>query len=271
MELRFPVEVRDLYSVELFFLKTPNSGNFHILREHAAPESDETAYEVLETVEGYSRVDRLASVILKDILLEPGANTLVFRAAGKDDKAGGVDIGFVGFGLTPSARRFIREWNLVGPFPAADMDDLLTVHPPENEIAFAGKYRGKNDAEVGWRTVQADESGYVRLSSLVQPNEQVLVYALAYVLSPDDRAAHLLLGSDDGVRVWVNDELVHTNPAYRGAYPDQDRVPVSLKKGWNKLLVKVLQGAGGWGYYVRFADPRGELRWSTKQEALRRP
>lgn len=271
MELRFPVEVGDRYSVELYFLKTPGSGHFHILREKAAPEGGEPGFEILGTVEGYSRVARVASVTLKDVLFEAGANTLVFRAAGKDDKAGGLDIGFVGFGLTPSARRFIREWNLAGPFPAADMDDLLTVHPPEQEIVFAGKYKGKNDAEVGWRTVQADEGGYVRLSSLVRPNEQVLVYGLVYVLSPDDRAAHLLLGSDDGVRVWVNDELVYTNPAYRGAYPDQDRVPVNLKKGWNKVLLKVLQGAGGWGYYVRFADPLGELRWSTRSEALRHP
>ncbi len=271
MGLHIPVEVRDRYSIELVFFKSPDSGNFHVLREKPGPDAAEPAFEVLETVEGYAKAGRVASVILKDILLEAGVNTLILRAAGKDDKSGGMDIGLVGFGLTPSARRFIREWNLIGPFPAADMDDLLTVHPPEREVALAGKYKGKNDAEVAWRTVQADESGYVRLSSLVQPNEQVLAYGLVYVLSPDDRDAHLLLGSDDGVRAWVNDALVHTNPAYRGAYPDQDRVLVSLRKGWNKVLVKVLQGAGGWGYYVRLADPLGELRWSTKPESLKAP
>lgn len=84
------------------------------------------------------------------------------------------------------------------------------------------------------------------------------------MFSPDDRGAPLLLGSDDGV--WVNGELVHTNPAYRAAAPDQDRVPVRLKKGWNKVLLKVLQGAGGWGYYLRFADPGGELRSALKPE-----
>jgi quinoprotein glucose dehydrogenase len=86
------------------------------------------------------------------------------------------------------------------------------------------------------------------------------------VFSPDDRGAPLLLGSDDGVRVWINGELVHTNPAYRAAAPDQDRVSVRLKKGWNKVLLKVLQGAGGWGYYLRFADPGGELRSALKPE-----
>ena len=62
----------------------------------------------------------------------------------------------------------------------------------------------------------------------------------------------------------MNGKLVHSNPAYRGAYPDQDKIPVDLKRGWNKLLVKVLQGGGGWGFYVRFVDPEGELRWITE-------
>jgi hypothetical protein len=91
-----------------------------------------------------------------------------------------------------------------------------------------------------------------------------LIYGLAYVHSPDDRSSHILLGSDDGVRVWLNDELVHSNPAYRGQSVDQDKVKVSLHKGWNKLLVKVLQGAGGWGFSLRFADPDGVLRFATE-------
>jgi hypothetical protein len=68
------------------------------------------------------------------------------------------------------------------------------------------------------------------------------------------------------VRLWLNRELIHTNPAYRGAYPDQDRVQATLKKGWNTLLIKVLQGGGGWGYYVRFVDPDGRLLWKTEVE-----
>jgi len=66
--------------------------------------------------------------------------------------------------------------------------------------------------------------------------------------------------------VWVNGGLVHTNPVYRAAGPDLDRVAVRLKKGWNKVLIKVLQGAGGWGYYARFADPDGALRYALKPE-----
>jgi hypothetical protein len=146
------------------------------------------------------------------------------------------------------------------------MNDLATAYPPETEPAPAKSYKGKAGAAVRWQTYRAGQSGYVRLDDLIRPNEQAIVYGLAYVLSPDDRPAAMLLGSDDGVRVWLNGELVHTNPVYRAAEPDLDRVAVRLKKGWNKVLVKDLQGAGGWGFYLRFADPEGVLRYALKPE-----
>jgi hypothetical protein len=263
-ELRFPVEVSDLYAVTLYFLKTPASGNFHVLKRGKTPEIPEGAYEALATFEGYSRGDQIIALNLKDVLLERGMNSLLFEVAGRDERSAGLEIAFVGLSLNPSARRFAVEWNVVGPFPAADMNDLQTVYAPEREIDLTKKYKGKNDVEVGWRVVHADDTGYIRLDQLVQPHEQVLVYGLGYVYSPDDRQAVILLGSDDGIRVWVNDELVHTNPSYRGAAPDQDRLAVNLKQGWNKVLIKVLQGAGGWGYYFRFSDPKAELLWALK-------
>ena len=38
---------------------------------------------------------------------------------------------------------------------------------------------------------------------------------------------------------------------------DSDKVDVRLRKGENKLLVKICQGTGGWGFCVRVADEWG--------------
>lgn len=263
-EFRFPVGVHDLYSVELYFLKGPAAGN--ILISGGGAGTGEPAAGSLGRFDGYAKEPVLASVVLKDLLLGAGPNSLIFEVSGKDARSAGSDMFFVGFGLRPAARKFIRDWNLVGPFDAADMDALPTPYPPEIEAVPAKSYKGKNGAAIGWRVFRADESGYVRLDDLIRPNEQTIVYGLAYVYSPDDRAATLLLGSDDGVRVWVNGEIVHTNPIYRAAEPDLDNVSVHLKKGWNRVLIKDLQGAGGWGFYVRFADPEGILRYALKPE-----
>jgi hypothetical protein len=266
-ELTFPVVVPDLYTVNLYLLKGPALGNFHALRKKSGVESVEAGFEALGTFEGFAPEKQIVVLSLKNVLLDPGPNTIIFDVAGRDARAAGLDIALVGLSLGPAERRFATRWTIIGPFEAADMSWLTVVYPPENETDLAKIYPGKANAGVGWKAVQAEPSGYLPLAELVQPNEQAVVYALAYVLSPDDRRTYALVGSDDGVRLWINDALVHTNPAYRAASPDQDRVPVILKKGWNKVLLKVLQGAGGWGFFFRFADPKEELRWDVKPPA----
>ena len=271
-ELRFPVAVLDRYDVEVYVLRSPSAGDLRVWAGGTPSGAGGTLLEPPRQdeprgrLEGYARETAMASVVLKDLRLEAGPNALTFEIAGKDPRSAGYDFFFVGYALRPAARRFVRDWNLVGPFQAADMDDLATVYPPETEAAPAKSYKGKDGAAVRWRTFRAGESGYVRLDDLIRPNEQAIVYGLAYVFSPADGPATLLLGSDDGVRVWINDALVHTNPTYRAAEPDLDRVTVPLKKGWNKVLIKDLQGAGGWGFYVRFADPDGLLRYALTPE-----
>jgi hypothetical protein len=264
VEFRFPVEIRDRYEVELYFLRSAAAGNLRVLAG-PGPESP-AGGNVVGRLDGYAKEPALAPVTLKDLVLAAGPNTLVFEIEGREAASAGADLAFVGFALKPKEPRFVRDWNLVGPFNAADMDDLTTVYPPETEAAPAASYKGKNGATVRWRTFKAEGSGYVRLDDLIKPNEQAIVYGSAYVHAPDEREAWLLLGSDDGVRVWINGGLVHTNPVYRAAEPDLDRVRVRLNKGWNKVLVKDLQGAGGWGFYLRFADPDGALRYALKPE-----
>lgn len=259
--LTFSVEFGEHYNLELYFLRGPSMGNFKIsglkAGEHSLPSEP-------ETFEGYSPDKKIDKLTLNNVLLQSGVNEVTFQVTGKAARSEGRELAFVGMTRSPSLRRFIKEWNLIGPFDAPDMTYLQTAYPPEKEIALKKRYRGKNNQMLEWKRVQAGESGFINLQRLFEPNEQTIAYGLTYVFSPEDRKAQLLIGSDDGVRIWLNDKLIHTNPAYRGAYPDQDRIPVALKKGWNKLLVKVLQGGGGWGFYARFIDPEGVLRSNTE-------
>lgn len=259
--LEFSVEFGEHYNIEFYFLRGPSMGNFKISGLKAGENS-----LPLEsgTFEGYSPDKKIDKLILNNVLLRSGVNEITFQVTGKDARSNGMELAFVGMTRSPSLRRFIDEWNLIGPFDAPDMTYLHTAYPPEREILLKKKYTGKNDLVLEWKRIQAEESGFINLARLLHPNEQAIAYGLTYVFSPESRKAHLLIGSDDGVRIWLNDNLIHSNPAYRGAYPDQDTIPVVLRKGWNKLLIKVLQGGGGWGFFVRFIDPEGELHSSTE-------
>jgi hypothetical protein len=101
------------------------------------------------------------------------------------------------------------------------------------------------------------------------PYELVVVYALTYVNSPKDQTLPLLLGSDDGVKVFLNDKEIHRVLAIRVAKPDQDRVPLVLHKGWNKLLLKIENNFGGYNFYARVLDLDNSLVFSPKKEMIR--
>lgn len=64
---------------------------------------------------------------------------------------------------------------------------------------------------------------------------------------------------DDGVKLWVNGDLVHERHEHRPVVPDQDRVEVWLRAGWNRVLAMVDQGVGGWGLSLRFSRPDGTV------------
>ena len=65
-------------------------------------------------------------------------------------------------------------------------------------------------------------------------------------------------GSDDGVIVWLNGKQVHKKLVGRGYSSKADRVPIHLKKGRNKLLLKITQGGGGWAFGAHILDKDGD-------------
>ena len=76
----------------------------------------------------------------------------------------------------------------------------------------------------------------------------------------------LWLGSDDGVKVWLNGAVVYSANVARAITPDSDKVNISLKKGWNTLIFKVTQNNMGVGIlcpcakFRRFSDFRPAFR-----------
>jgi len=79
-------------------------------------------------------------------------------------------------------------------------------------------------------------------------------YAHVYVYSPTSRFAKLLLGADDGVKVWLNGVNVCTKDYYTSWSPDKYEIDVTLKEGWNSLLCKISQESGDYKLSARFTD-----------------
>jgi hypothetical protein len=63
------------------------------------------------------------------------------------------------------------------------------------------------------------------------------------------------MGSDDGVKAWLNGQLVFDQWNEGGVAPREKRVPVKLAKGWNDLMLKVVDQQGGWAFCCRIRKP----------------
>jgi hypothetical protein len=103
--------------------------------------------------------------------------------------------------------------------------------------------------------------------------QQRVAYARTWVNSPKQQTVRLEIGSDDGVKVWLNGHVVHANNVARALQPGSDEVDVTLNEGWNTLMLKVTQNITAWEFCVRFSQPNGEpvtgLRASLSPDAAR--
>ncbi len=142
---------------------------------------------------------------------------------------------------------------LTGQFNMAKVERLsptLNQKPPEQAVVlFAGT------GLQHWQQV-GDPVWYLNLARQLGGNDRV-AYLRSSLWSDTDQQVMLLLGSDDGVKVWLNDKLVWSNARNRGAEPDDDTVNVALIEGWNTIMCKIANGDGGWGAYVKMVNPDG--------------
>jgi len=180
--------------------------------------------------------------------------------------------------------RFVRAWNVAGPFAigfrdaspeeradegrwaAAGFEGWDTPLPAEQRTDPDAQYDGKGGASMGWQTLEANPDGYVDLDAHFGGEDYAAACAVAYVQCPKAGTYTMAVGSDDSIMVRINGREVLRHHQQRGAKPDQNTFRAELREGWNEVLVKVAERYGGWGFYFRIVDPARSLRFSTRPE-----
>lgn len=148
---------------------------------------------------------------------------------------------------------YIVSWQISGPYTKDGKAGELI------DAVFAPEQQGQ---EAQWRPMPAgttpDQPWLVepeRVQGFTGDNR--VAYLRTKIVSPKEQKARLELGSDDGVKVWLNGQVVHANNAVRPVQLGQDQADVTLKEGVNVLLVKLIQDAGQWAMAVRLRTPDG--------------
>jgi ADP-ribosylglycohydrolase len=149
---------------------------------------------------------------------------------------------------------YVSSWQLAGPYKKEGVGGLELF-----DVQFAPEL----DGETGdWKVIlpgdQGYEAPYLDFEKFID-EEQCVVYLRTIVCSESDQEVIFELGSDDGVKAWVNEELVHQNNIVRGHNPGDDLLDVKLHEGWNEIVLKVTQGVGGWGASLVITDSEHEV------------
>lgn len=148
---------------------------------------------------------------------------------------------------------FITCWQVAGPYRQAgkDYSALFDIpFPPE----------AANAQSVDWQPMPVGtDPKRPWLMDLLKAlgGEQCVAYVRTCIHADHEGPARLEIGADDGVKVWFNDKMVHANNVARGISPGSDKVNVSLKAGWNSLLIKITQLNQGWEYCARVVKRDG--------------
>ncbi len=160
--------------------------------------------------------------------------------SGRISQAGDVDY----YKFTVSEAQMLGPWWVIQPFDNFDETGFDVVYPPEVEIDLKKEYMGKRGRTIGW--YQSAGTGNTVFSNV--PEDDVVGYALTYIDADRERTEILSLGSDDGIKVWVNDRLIWSHHVHRPVRSAEDVIALPLVKGRNKILIKIENGYGPWGF-----------------------
>lgn len=157
----------------------------------------------------------------------------------------------------------VARWNVLGPLALDAPEGSRASRLPLGAAARAAP-RARTGEELAWRELAPDARGYVDLAHVNGlDSENALVLAEAWLESPDARTVLLAFGSDDGGRVWLDEHKLYENLAAKSANPLEALVELPLAAGWNRLVLEIENGSGGFGFHARLLDPavRTSARW----------
>jgi uncharacterized protein DUF1553/uncharacterized protein DUF1549/cytochrome c len=143
------------------------------------------------------------------------------------------------------------------------------VFGPEADptIDFAKKYPPD---DYSWVFVPQIKDAVV---NNVLPAGQKVSFVGRRLFAPSARELELSLGSDDGLQVFLDGEMVFENRVNRGAAADQERIKLGLSAGLHTVVLKVVNTGGPGGVYWKALPPADELAdalvWSLAPPQVR--
>ncbi len=152
--------------------------------------------------------------------------------------------------------RGIRRWLVAGPFP--NSSDIGSEPLPDEAQLYPRE--GGPAGDVVW--TQVEHLGYTAeilpLGDLNGRGRDIANYAFTLVQAQQAQEGFLWLSYDGTAKVWLNGEMIYENTSRRNFRLADQKVPIRLVQGENKLLFKIGSSAGNTTLAAHVVDQDGD-------------
>ncbi len=168
-------------------------------------------------------------------------------------------------------------WYLLSPFDhPPGSSSIAESYGPETDLEtmragglgpdLARAYEGQGGETIRWEALltrhmkgtEADQAKIDLQALTPRQTDRAVAYLYRRIEARRACSVRVLMGSDDGMRLWFNGKLRIDSPVPRGVVVGDERLTLELHPGVNHLLVKVCNGGGAWGFQLVYQFEIGE-------------
>ena len=166
---------------------------------------------------------------------------------------------------------YIRDWVMLAPIAlpeGAPSGDLLLREQVKDEASLkpqAGDTIKINGKELTWKNITASTNYFDFNAILNSLNDRAVGYMVTYVECEQDMPNVMMsVGSNDQGRIYFNGVDIYAVTDARPLMLDADKGRVTLKKGVNVIIFKIINESNSWQGSMRLTDMAGASLKSPK-------
>ena len=157
--------------------------------------------------------------------------------------------------------QWIKSWLLIGPFQIEESKDPSRIS--DHLIGYDTDFLASKGGEANLSVKEGDVIGsakvvlynspdsVINLDQAISRTAPLVGYAYTEIKANEAKMWFVSFGTREGGSLWVNGEKVWDYQPARSLLPDNDMIPVNLKKGKNTLLFKVERRKTNWQFFAR--------------------
>jgi hypothetical protein len=159
----------------------------------------------------------------------------------------------------PDAAGYIRDWLMLAPIALPEEGacaDLILQNQLKNEAAIKPKAGDKvktNGKELTWKNISASTNYFDFNALLKTENDRAAGFMVTYIECDKEMSdVTMTVASNDQGRIYLNGTDIYAFTEARTLELDADKGTVTLNKGLNVVVFKIINEQGNWQGAMRF-------------------